>query len=160
MVTTFRGSAISLIYDRVFHYPSIPDDLPAVTLISADVEQMSNALLYASEIWAILAEVGIGIGLLWRQIGPVSIAPVLLTAVAAGINTLLARMQGKSRRIWLQAMQRRIGLTSAVLSSMKSVKLAGMSDAIAELLQEERVNEIAKASSFRWLTVWQNTVCM
>lgn len=160
MLTTFRGSTLSLIYDRLSHYPSVSDDLPAVTLISADIDQLSNALLYASEVWATIAEVGIGIGLLWRQIGPISLAPIFLTVMAAGINTWLARMQGGSRKIWLQAMQKRIGLTSAVLSSMKSIKLAGMSDTQAHLLQEERVTEIAKACTFRWLTVCQNTVCM
>ena len=140
-------------------YPSTADDLPAVTLMSADIDQMSNAILYASEIWALLVELGVGIGLLWRQMGPLALAPVVLTGIKkAGINTLLAKMQGKRRGIWLAAMQKRIGLTSKVLGSMKSIKLSGMSESLAKRLQMERVHEISKANSFRWLTVWQNTV--
>ncbi|KAF2668989.1 P-loop containing nucleoside triphosphate hydrolase protein [Microthyrium microscopicum] len=158
MVTTLRGSIISLIYNKALQYPSAVGDSPAVTLISADVDQMSNALMYASEVWAIVAEIAVGVALLWRQMGPVALAPIALTIITAGINTFLARSQGNKRGIWLEAMQKRIGLTSTVLGSMKSVKLSGMSETTAKLLQENRVLEIEKAKSFRLFTVWQNTV--
>jgi ATP-binding cassette, subfamily C (CFTR/MRP), member 1 len=158
LVATFRGSFVSLIYDKALLYPSVADDLPAVTLMSADIDQMSNALMYASEIWALLVELGVGIGLLWRQMGPVALTPVVLTGITAGINTFLAKVQGKRRGIWLTAMQKRVGLTSKILGSMKSIKLGGMSESSAKRLQAERVREIGKANSFRWLTVWQNTV--
>jgi ATP-binding cassette, subfamily C (CFTR/MRP), member 1 len=158
MVVTFRGSIASLIYNKALRYPSVADDLPAVTLMSADIDQMSNAVMYASEVWAITAEIAIGIGLLWRQMGPVALAPVVLTAITAAINTALARLQGKRRGAWLGAMQRRVGLTSHLLGSMKSVKLGGMSEIFAKRLQAERVIEVDKANSFRWLTAWQNTV--
>jgi hypothetical protein len=158
MVVTFRGSVVSLIYNKALRYPSVADDLPAVTLMSADIDQMSNAVMYTSEVWAIIAELGIGIGLLWRQMGPVALAPVVLTAITASINTILARLQGKRRGVWLGAMQRRVGLTSNLLGSMKPVKLGGMSEIFAKRLQAERVLEVNKANSFRWLTVWQNAV--
>ena len=158
MVVTFRGSVVSLIYNKALRYPSVADDLPAVTLMSADIDQMSNAVMYASEVWAIIAELGIGIGLLWRQMGPVALAPLVLTAITASINTVLARLQGKRRGVWLGAMQRRVGLTSNLLGSMKPVKLGGMSEIFAKRLQAERVLEVNKANSFRLLTVWQNTV--
>jgi ATP-binding cassette subfamily C (CFTR/MRP) protein 1 len=158
LLVTFRGSLISLIYDKAFLYPSVADDLPAVALMSADVDQMSNAILYASEIWALLVELGVGIALLWRQIGLVALAPIVLTGITASINTLLAKVQGKRRGVWLAAMQKRVGLTSRILGSMKSIKLSGMSKSTAKRLQEERVHESNKAKSFRWFTVLQNTV--
>jgi ATP-binding cassette subfamily C (CFTR/MRP) protein 1 len=158
MIATFRGAFVSLIYDKALQHPLTGDGSPAVTLMSADVDQLSNAIMYASEVWAIFLEVGVGIGLLWRQMGPISIAPVLLTVITAGLNTILARLQGKKRGVWLEATQRRVGLTSTILGSMKSVKLGGMSQTSAELIQKARVLEVSKANSFRWLTVWQNTV--
>lgn len=158
MVTIFRGSVVALIYEHALLYPSGADDLPAVTLMSADVDQLSNALMYASELFAIVTEIGIGIGLLWRQMGPVALAPIVLTLLSAWADTLLAKLQSKSRGVWLQAMQQRVGLTSAVLGSMRSVKLGGMTQVYATTLQDERVHEIRKAIKFRWLTVWQNTL--
>jgi ATP-binding cassette subfamily C (CFTR/MRP) protein 1 len=158
LLVTYRGSFVSLIYDKALCYPLVADDLPAVTFMSADIDQMSNAILYASEIWALLMELVIGTGLLWRQMGPVALAPVVLSGITAVINALLANLQGKRRGIWLAAMQKRIGLTSKVLGSMKSIKLSGMSESSAKRLQTERVHEIDKANSFRWLTVWQNTI--
>jgi ATP-binding cassette, subfamily C (CFTR/MRP), member 1 len=158
LVTTFRGSLISLIYEKALLYPSVEDDIPAVTLMSADIDQMSNAILYASEIWPLLVELGIGVGLLWNQMGPIALAPVVFTGITAGLNTILAKVQGKRRGVWLEATQKRNGLTSKVLGSMKSIKLSGMSQSSAKRLQAERVREIGKANSFRWLTVLQNTV--
>jgi ATP-binding cassette, subfamily C (CFTR/MRP), member 1 len=158
LLVTFRGSLISLIYDKAFLYPSVADDLPAVTLMSADVDQMSNAILYTSEIWALLVELGVGIALLWRQIGLVALAPVVLTGITASINTVLAKAQGKRRGVWLAAMQKRVGLTSWILGSMKSIKLGGMSKSTAKRLQAERVHELNKANGFRWFTILQSTV--
>ena len=158
MLAIFRASTVSLIYETALRYPSVEDKMPAVTLISSDTAQLSNVLVYASEVWAISVEVAIGLGLLWRQIGPAALAPVVLTAMSAGFNTVLARLQSRHRRVWIQAVQRRVGLTSAVLGSMKSVKLGGMSDACAKSLQDERVRGIDKANKFRWFTIWQNTV--
>ncbi|KAF2434166.1 hypothetical protein EJ08DRAFT_730870 [Tothia fuscella] len=158
LLVTFRGSLISLIYDKAFLYPSMADDLPAVTLMSTDVDQMSNAMLYASEIWALLVELGVGIALLWRQIGLVALTPVVLTGLTAGINTLLAKAQGERRGVWLAAMQKRVGLTSRILGSMNSIKLSGMSKSTAKRLQAERVHELNMANSSRWFAVLQNTV--
>jgi ATP-binding cassette, subfamily C (CFTR/MRP), member 1 len=156
----FRGSVVSLIYSKSLYYPLVADDLPAVTLMSGDVDQMSNAIMYASEVWAIIVEIGVGIGLLWRQMGTIALAPIVLTSITAPLNTILARLQRKRRGIWLGAMQKRVGLTSKILDSMKSIKLSGISNNFAERLQQERLQEVRKANRFRWLTVWQNTVCM
>lgn len=41
---------------------------------------------------------------------------------------------------------------------MKSIKLSGLVDSMAELLQSERVRELTLAKDFRWLQVVSNTV--
>jgi ATP-binding cassette subfamily C (CFTR/MRP) protein 1 len=158
MTVIFRGLVVSLIYDKALQHPLVSDDLPAVTLVSADIEQIRNALMYASEICFVVVELGIGIGLLWRQLGPVALAPLLITAITGSINTKLARIQGARRKPLFEATQKRVGLASAILGAMKSIKLGGLSQAMAYRLQNERRREMGKASSVRWLTVWQNTV--
>jgi ATP-binding cassette, subfamily C (CFTR/MRP), member 1 len=158
MITIFRGSAISLIYLKSLYLPALENDLPSVAIMSTDIDQMSNGLMYASELWAIIVETGIGLCLLWRQMGPISLAPVFLTVISALLNAKVARLQGSHRGIWSQAVQRRVGLTSTILGSMKSLRLAGMTGVAAKYLQSERVKEINLAKKFQLFTVWQNSI--
>jgi len=46
-----------------------------------------------------------------------------------------------------------------MLGAMKGVKMSGLSNAIFELIQTLRVNEIKSAAKFRSLLVWNATVC-
>jgi ATP-binding cassette, subfamily C (CFTR/MRP), member 1 len=54
--------------------------------------------------------------------------------------------------------QRRVGICSSVLRSMKSVKLTGLVVSMSDLVQSERVRELQKAKQFRILTVWVQLV--
>lgn len=60
---------------------------------------------------------------------------------------------------WVKSVQRRVGVTSTVLRSMKSVKLAGLATSMGNLLQAERGRELKKALKFRRINVWTNAVC-
>lgn len=53
-------------------------------------------------------------------------------------------------------MQRRVAISSSILRSMKSVKLSGLVDSMAELVQSERVRELRMAKQFRGLSVAVN----
>lgn len=65
---------------------------------------------------------------------------------------------GPKQGIWVQAVQRRVAAATTVLRSIKSIKLAGLTDAMGTLLQQERVRELNLAEGFRWLIVWLNVV--
>jgi ABC-type multidrug transport system fused ATPase/permease subunit len=57
---------------------------------------------------------------------------------------------------WVKAVQRRVAICSSILRSMKSVKLSGLVDSMAELVQSERVRELRMAKQFRGLSVAVN----
>ena len=84
MITTFRGATIALIYDKSLEYPSVEGDLPAVTLMSTDIDQLTTAILFIADIWANLIETAIGIWLVWRQMGPIALAPLGVVLLTAG----------------------------------------------------------------------------
>lgn len=67
---------------------------------------------------------------------------------------------GPSQAAWVKAVGRRVGVTSSILRSMKSVKLAGLATSMGELLQAERVHELKMALKFRWLMVITQAFCM
>jgi ATP-binding cassette subfamily C (CFTR/MRP) protein 1 len=158
MNAIYRGATVALIYDKSLQYPAVEGELPAVTLMATDIDQIMEAITYSANLWANLTETGIGTWLVWRQMGPIALAPILVVVVCTSMSIWIGRLQGKYRGVWVQALQRRVGFTARTLGSMKSVKLAGMANISAKLLQKERKRELDKARNFRWTMVWNNTL--
>jgi len=120
---------------------------------------LAMSLVQLTEIWAQFTQIAIGIWLLWRQLGATAVAPTLLAIICFGIQSQLSQRMGPSQAAWVKAVGRRIGVTSSILRSMKSVKLAGLATSMGELLQAERVYELKMALKFRWLMVITQAFC-
>ena len=148
----------SLIYRKSLSGSSSPDDLNAVTLMSSDMAATQGILITILEMCARTVEIVVGIWLLWRQLGAVSVAPILVVATCFVLQVFVASFMGPRQASWMEAVQRRVGQTSSILRLMKSVKLAGLSDSMIDLLQSERIRELNIGIRFRWLMVWQNGV--
>jgi ATP-binding cassette subfamily C (CFTR/MRP) protein 1 len=114
------------------------------------------SLIQLVELWAQITQIGIGIWLLWRQLGPTAIAPTLLAVICFYGQSKLAARMGPNQAEWVKSVQRRIGVTSTILRSMKSVKLAGLATSMGDLIQAERRRELKKALKFRWVMVLTN----
>jgi ATP-binding cassette, subfamily C (CFTR/MRP), member 1 len=72
---------VSLIYERTLTLKeSGIDDSAAVSLMSNDVDQIAFCLEELNECWSRLIEVVIGIPLLTRQFGWVSVMPLVVVA--------------------------------------------------------------------------------
>jgi hypothetical protein len=56
--------------------------------------------------------------------------------------------------MWLEAIERRISATSAMLASMKGVKICGLSETLLGSLQQPRVDEVRISKKFRKLMIW------
>jgi hypothetical protein len=56
--------------------------------------------------------------------------------------------------MWLEAIERRIAATTAMLSSMKGVKMCGLTDTLSQTLQNLRVEELTISKRFRKLLIW------
>jgi ATP-binding cassette subfamily C (CFTR/MRP) protein 1 len=160
MVTMFRGATASVIYIAALSSSSGYNQMTAVTLMSTDIDRLSLSMQHVIEFWARLVEVSIGIWLLWRQLGSVAIAPVIVTVIFVGLQTWLASKTGSRQGKWVQAVQRRVGTTSTVLRSMKSIKLAGLVGSMGDLLHNERVRELDFAKSFRVIMTYSIIVGM
>jgi hypothetical protein len=134
------------------------DQMEVVPLISTDVDRLVSSIGQLIGVWALVVEVGIGVSLLWRQLGPISIAPLFVVILCFGGQTLVSKLIPAKQKVWMEAIGRRIKFTSSLLRSMKSVKLAGLVELTGNFLQNERVRELKLASKARWLMVWQNVV--
>ena len=153
-----RGSLVALIYSQSLTLDFGSEDLSApVTLMSTDVDRICQSLVLVHDLWARPLELILGTCLLARQIGWVCIMPLAVVMLTALADSRVTQIIGKRVKVWTEAVQHRVSLTGDVLSSMKSVKFAGLSRPLSSLLQEERVNELKKQARFRWSSVWLNT---
>ena len=142
MVTIFRGATAAIIYEKSLHTSAEYNEMKAMTLMSTDVDRIVMSLPLITEVWASTTLVVVGIGLLWRQLGAVAIAPIIVSVACFGIQARVAKVLPEKTKIWVQAIQRRVGLTTTTLQLMKSIKLAGLSESMVKLLQSERAREV------------------
>ena len=75
----FRGASISLIYNQsLLIEDNVQNESAAISLMSTDVDRIAICLEEINECWSRLIEVSVGIPLLARQVGWVSIMPLVV----------------------------------------------------------------------------------
>ncbi|KAL3422989.1 hypothetical protein PVAG01_04736 [Phlyctema vagabunda] len=158
-ITIVRGALITAIYRKTTEISiTALDNSAAVTLLSADVERIVEGFRSLHEFWANLIQVGIVTYLLQKELGAACVAPIVVAIVCAALTFGLSSTAGKKQEVWMKAIQERIGVTSAMLSSMKGVKMAGLIDKMTSLVQSLRVSEVNSAGRFRKLMVYAVTI--
>ncbi|KAG6008111.1 hypothetical protein E4U21_004993 [Claviceps maximensis] len=118
VLTMFRGSLISLIYDKTLRLSTVAvQDAEAITLVSADIDRIG------------------------------------LSCLAVGIP--LANATGNAQVPWLEAIEKRLAVTSRTLGTMKSIRMAGLTEPIYNIISSLRAKEVQASRLFRLLSVLQ-----
>jgi ABC-type multidrug transport system fused ATPase/permease subunit len=128
-------------------------DSAALTLMSTDMERINMGLRSIHDIWASLIQVALASWMLYTQLGLVLFAPIALVLACVAALGVLMRLTGDSQRAWMAKVQERVGLTSTVISSMKSLKLSGLSRTAQDFVQKLRVDELAAGTRFRTISI-------
>lgn len=128
---------------------SAAGDVAALTLMSTDVERIRLGFLNLHEFWANTLEVGLASWLLQRQVGSAFVAPLVVVLVCITCAAFVNRFTGRRQRAWMDKIQKRVGLTANVISSMKHLKISGLAAPVEHLIQNMRVDELETASRFR-----------
>ncbi|KAI8624704.1 putative ABC multidrug transporter [Xylariaceae sp. FL1651] len=129
------------------------DDNAAVTLMSTDIERISMGFLSLHETWVSLIQVSLAGWLLYNQLGAAFAAPIATVTICfLGLGILL-KFTGDSQRSWMAGNQKRVGLTTTVISSMKNLKTSGLSTTVGDHVQILRVQELAAGARYRKITV-------
>ncbi|KAJ5962864.1 hypothetical protein N7501_007805 [Penicillium viridicatum] len=129
------------------------DDSAAVTLMSTDMERIDTGLRNLHETWASIVQAGLAGWMLYTRIGVPFVVPVgvvILCFIGLGI---VINFTGDSQRSWMAGVQKRVGLTATVISSMKNLKISGLSITIGDVVQNLRVQELAAGSRFRKILI-------
>ncbi|KAF5718138.1 multidrug resistance-associated 1 [Fusarium mundagurra] len=158
-----RGSLISLVYDKTLDLSITAfDESIAVTLMSADTENICLNFASIHEMWASPIECAVALYLLYRQLGMAFLAPMVVAIVSTTGILMIAKYIANAQKRWVRGIQTRIDVTASMLGSMKEVKMLGLTDVLNNMVQSLRVNELDLSKKFRKLMCWrvffQNTM--
>ena len=148
--TQIRGGLVSLLYNKTLDLDiTAKDPNAAMTLMSADIERMIDCLTLFHDVWCGVIELGVAMYLLWLNLGNACYAAAIVYALQLIGTTWLIQVIAGFQKRWLEAIQTRVSFTSALLHSMRNVKLLGLSDVVKERTQALRVSEIGLCKAFR-----------
>jgi hypothetical protein len=141
--------------------------------MGTDVERIVNGLQSIHEMWASLLEIGIACWLLERQLSLACIAPIVLVAGKSGLlryvwmgtdlvtlrtvfiafTSKLSSSFSAAQRRWIENVQARLRVTSAMLGDIKAIKMLGLSRTMVSVIQALRTDEIRSSRPYRKLLV-------
>ncbi|KAF6834099.1 ABC multidrug transporter [Colletotrichum musicola] len=154
VASMMRGSTTALIYQKALRLDlTSPNVSPsgALTLVGTDSEQISQGIHQLHELWGGLLEIGIGIYLIYRQLGAACAMPVALAFLVLIVTGFLAVPMGKASANWIKASQDRVTATSNTLGSIKWLKVSGLNDVAFSVIRRLRSDELVASKRFRVL---------
>ncbi|KAF3807888.1 ABC transporter FUM19 [Colletotrichum gloeosporioides] len=152
-----RGALVGLINSKSLTQQSVGyDDARAITLMSTDAENVGQSARQFHETWAQIIEVLIGTVMLARQVGWACVVPFVMIFFCSRMSKYLAQNLQSKQKDWNEATQKRLAMTTSMLSSMKGLKMLGVTNYAAGLVQHLRKQELHMASRVRWMMVAYN----
>ncbi|KAF4958674.1 hypothetical protein FGADI_2224 [Fusarium gaditjirri] len=154
-ITMARGQLVSVLFDKATDISiTAADPSAALTLMSADIERIDTGWRTAHDVWANLVEIVIAVYLLGRQLGiacliPVGAAIFSIVGSVIAVSFVMARQAA-----WLEAIEKRISVTSQMLGSMKGVKMCGLTEVLSTRIHDLRTDELRISGKFRRLLIW------
>ncbi|KAK2813402.1 hypothetical protein FQN50_000718 [Emmonsiellopsis sp. PD_5] len=154
-ITMMRGGLVSLVYDKTASLAvNAVEPGASVTLMNTDMEKISAGFQFAHDLWASLIEIALATYLLERQLGAVCAIPLGVAILSIFASAALSGFIVARQKLWLEAIEKRIAVTTAMLGSMKGVKLCGLSEPLSSTVQNLRVIELQISEGFRKLLIW------
>ncbi|KAK1475983.1 ABC transporter [Colletotrichum tamarilloi] len=150
LITRIRGALIAIIYQNMLTLRAeTGNSQAAVALMSTEVERITVASQWCVAIVPNLIQLGFAMWIMSEQLGAVSVAPIIiaLLSVSAGIRT--GQLIPPRQRRWMQAIQKRVGITTEVIGSIKGVKMSGLTSTVQDQIQGLRDFELDESKRFR-----------
>ena len=92
--------------------------------------------------------------LLQQQLGAACAIPIGIAVLSLLGSIAATSMVMQRQALWLEGIERRSAATSAMLSSMKGVKMGGLTEVLREDLHKLRIDELNISKRFRKLLIW------
>ncbi|KAI8160337.1 ABC transporter atnG [Colletotrichum sp. SAR 10_70] len=121
--------------------------------MSTDIDAIASGVKDLHEIWASVLELGIAVYLLNLQIGAACFVVMIPAVVCSFITERATDGIGPARMMWNEGVQERVSTTSSMLSQIKGIKMMGLTDYFATMVQQLRVAELDMSKKFRMFIV-------
>ncbi|KAK2037213.1 multidrug resistance-like protein [Colletotrichum somersetense] len=149
-LSMLRGVLVAAIYSKTTELRVAPgDDSAAVTLMSTDVEAIIRAWRELHEFWANIIQIALATWLLSTHIGYAACGPIIVSVFALAATIFFAPAAQKYQVAWVEKVQKRIGITSAMIGHIKSIKMSGLTQKLSQTLADLRLAEMKAAAPFR-----------
>lgn len=145
-----RGGLISLIYRKTLELRvGATDPTASLTLMSSDIQRMVETVTLIHDTWLGFLDVCIAMFLLYLELGQACYAPAIVYVIQILGTSWVTKLISTYQKRWLEAIQTRVSFTSALLHSVRNVKLLGLSAIIKERTQRLRLDEIEACKKYR-----------
>lgn len=149
-----RGCLVGIIYREMLTIRAeSANSSSAMSLMSGDVETITLATRCIVDIVPNCIQIGLAMWILNLQIGVAFVAPVLVSLLCAAVGGWLGKLLPPQQRIWMQAIQKRTGITSSMLGAMKGIKMTGLSRFVNKQIQDLRKSEVQTSLTLKRLLV-------
>ncbi|CAK7207847.1 hypothetical protein SEUCBS139899_010662 [Sporothrix eucalyptigena] len=153
-MTKIRGSLVTSIYRKMLVIRAETGNSgAAVSLMGTDVDRIVLTTFMTVNLIPDVVQLVIALGILGHKIGSTAVAPVILCAICVGIAAYLGKLVPPRQRRWMAAIQKRVGITADIISSIKGVKVAGLTDKVDEQIQGLRDYELDRSVQFRRMQI-------
>ncbi|OIW32628.1 P-loop containing nucleoside triphosphate hydrolase protein [Coniochaeta ligniaria NRRL 30616] len=159
LVTMVRGCLVGMIYSETLQQVSeTAHEVSSVTLMGTDVDRIITGLLNCHELWASSLEMMIAFALLYKTIGYASVAALVIASLSVLGSAYIAPLMRQNQRFWINAVQNRVNFTSAILRSLRQVKMLGIETEMTSKIHDLREAELNSSKPYRSLIVWVNVL--
>ncbi|KAH7257946.1 P-loop containing nucleoside triphosphate hydrolase protein [Fusarium tricinctum] len=128
-------------------------DAAVLTVMSTDVERVLYGFHGLHDFWANIIEIGLGCFLLERELGLAFISPIVVILLCVLVTSIIAWLVGERQSRWMARIESRVGLTSSIISNIKSLRISGITTPVRDLVQKMREQELKIGNKFRWLLI-------
>ncbi|KAJ5591589.1 multidrug resistance-associated protein [Penicillium hispanicum] len=158
--TMLRGGLMALVFQHMMDLPvGSTDESSAMSLMGSDIEMLAEYFQSTvCETWANVLQLGLATWLLETQIGAACIAPIVVVIAFTAASFAMGNAVSTRQKTWLQATEKRINFTTAVLGSIRNVKFLGLTETLRDMIEAFRVDELNISKKFRRLQTVR--VCM
>ncbi|KAI8158204.1 ABC transporter atnG, partial [Colletotrichum sp. SAR 10_71] len=154
LITSIRGALIAIIYQNMLSLRAESGTSEsAVALMGTEVEWITVAAEWCLAVVPNLVQVALAMWILGNQLGAACITPVLIAVVSVLIAARLGKLIPPRQRRWREAIQKRVGVTTQVLASVKGVKMSGLSGTVQGQIQGLRDFELEESKEFRKIQI-------
>ncbi|ORY16438.1 ABC transporter [Clohesyomyces aquaticus] len=149
-----RGGLIALIYQQTVEARAVDlGSINGLTLMGTDVERIVLNFLTIHEVWASLVDIGIAIFLLQTQVFLACLVPAVVTLIFVLATFQFSAWAKDAQRLWIENVERRLGVTTVMVGAMRTVKMLGLSEKMSNIISNFRSVEIDSSSRYRKILI-------